>query len=186
MHKYKDSVCRRRLKREVCRCTWCTAPSTSAVLEIRSTVPPRMSRDSSSFCRILLRLLSRHRPFSVWKHTHTHSCTFSLVVLLRLISDLLCCTAPPKSPSLCSAPAGRSPQPGFGHAPPPAASASGCTDHSWRPGWSERRPSASNKVSLYFTQILNTPLTFQRFWFPVLKRNYISFSCVFLWMMKGN
>lgn len=51
------------------RCTWCTAPSTSAVLEIRSTVPARMSIDSSNLCRILLRLLSRHKPFSIWKHT---------------------------------------------------------------------------------------------------------------------
>lgn len=52
-------------------CTWWTAPSTSAVLEIRSTVPPRMSRDNSSFCRTLLRWLSKHRPFRVCKHTQT-------------------------------------------------------------------------------------------------------------------
>lgn len=61
------------------QCTWCTAPSTSAVLEIRSTVPPRMSRESSSFCRILLRLLSRQRPFSVWKYTQTHTCSCPLL-----------------------------------------------------------------------------------------------------------
>lgn len=103
MHKYKDSVCRRRLKREVCRCTWCTAPSTSAVLEIRSTVPPRMSRDSSSFCRILLRLLSRHRPFSVWKHTHTLMYLFSGgVIKTHFRSSVLYCTSKVSFPLLSS------------------------------------------------------------------------------------
>lgn len=52
----------------VCNYTWCTAPSTSAVLEIRSTVPPSMSRDNCSFCRMVLRLLSRQRTFSIWEH----------------------------------------------------------------------------------------------------------------------
>lgn len=125
--------------------TWCTAPSTSAVLEIRSTVPPRMSSDSSSLCRILVRLLSRHRPFSVWKQTSRLSVKGSFLIIVHWSF-----TAPPGSPCLWSAPGGCSPQPGFERAPPPAASASGCTGHNGRPGRSERRPSAS-KNNIYFS-----------------------------------
>lgn len=120
--------------------TWCTDPSTSAVLEIRSTVPARMSRDSSSLCRILLRLLSRHRAFSIWKHAHTcHDAVFIQVTLPLH-------TVPPVSLCLWTAPAGCSPQPGCGHAPPPADAASGCTGRSRRPGRSERRRSERRNI----------------------------------------
>ncbi len=121
------------------------------MLEIRSTVPLRMSRDSSSLCRILLRLLSRHSPFSVCKHTHTqtHVYLLSSGVLKAHFRSSVIFTAPPGSPCLGSAPAGCSPQPGCGRAPPPAASASGCTDHSGKPGRSERRQSESeNNITL--------------------------------------
>ena len=94
------------------------------------------------------------------QHRNTHTwCTCCLVVPLRLISHHLSFTAPPESPCLCSAPGGCSPRPGCGRAPPPAAAASGCTDHSGRPGRSERRPSEGNNG--YFTQIFNAHLYFR-------------------------
>lgn len=129
------------------------------MLEIRSTVPLRMSKDSSSLCRILLRLLSIHRPFSVYNtHTYPHVSLLSVGVIEAHFRSF---TSPPGSPCLWSAPAGRSPQPGCGRAPRPAASASGCTDHSGRPWRSERRPTESN-VIIYFTQVLITS-TYHRY-----------------------
>lgn len=64
-----------------------------------------------------------------------NSCSYKLNLSSHVV--------PPGSPCLGSAPAGCSPRPGCGRAPLPAAFVSGCTDHSERPGRSERRPSGS-------------------------------------------